>query len=87
MSKSMLSGGVSLYRDDEKLDHFVVIPSNEDGSIQTRVDMEKVLLDLASQSLELIADDEIPWELTEQGWRAWVANVAGIEVAVEVNAA
>lgn len=86
MSVSLLSGGVSLHRDDEKLDHYVVIPANEDGSIELRVDMEKVCEQLAGQDLELIEDEEIPWELTEDGWQVWVANVGGVEVA-GVNAA
>lgn len=77
----MLSGGVCLHRDDEKLDYFIVIPSNEDGSIESRVDMDEIHEDLADQGLELIEDEEIPWELTDEGWQAWVASVGGIEPA------
>lgn len=74
-----LAGGVVLSQDDEKIDHFALIPTRADGSIG--IDMAVVVGELGLLGLELVEWDEDPWDLTAEGWRVTVATIGGLEPA------
>jgi hypothetical protein len=80
-TRRSLSGGVVLNQDNERVDHFVILPTEPDGAIARDVNMSRLAVELGLMYLDLVQDEEDPWDLTAEGWRATVANVGGIEVA------
>ena len=80
LTLALLTGGIVLSRDDEKVDHSILIPHT------AQFDPLTVAAELADLGLEMLDQDECPVDYVPDGVKVYLANIGGIETPQEAAA-